>query len=152
MNLGWKSEKKHLIFRAIIGYPILNDEKPAYVSTDKHTATLMEGIIWVGNCWQDFDSLWWTWWLSWILSSLTHASLPSWVSCCEHDLLLWTFVLAIYPTIKMRCEKGYFYYRQMPCKILCFRSKQKRLFLMEKMISSREIIDMFLFLLVLILP
>lgn len=60
MNLGWKSENHYLIFRAMIGYPILNGEKPAYVSTDKHTATLMEGIIWGGNCWQDFDSLWWT--------------------------------------------------------------------------------------------
>jgi len=95
----------------MIGYPVLNDEKPAYISRDKHTATLMEEIIWFGNCWQDFDSLWWTWWLSWILSSLTQICFPSGVSSREYDLLLQTFILAICPTIKMRCDKAYFYYR-----------------------------------------
>lgn len=42
--------RKTFIFRVMIGYPILSDEKPAYVSKDKHRAISMEEIIQGGNC------------------------------------------------------------------------------------------------------
>lgn len=107
------------IFRAMIWYPISNDEKPAYVSTDQHT-TLRAGLCEVPNidrtliaCEGPGDSA----------ESCLALHMP--LSPAECHAANVTFscklsYLTMHPTIKMRCEKGYFYYRLLTCKILCF--------------------------------